>query len=167
MKQERITVGTVVNAHGVRGELKINPSGGIEPQRLASFRLLRFGGTEVKIKSARVHKSTVLVSVPGIETMDEALSFKGKEVTVARKDAGLKQGEYFDAELLECTVRDAETGEKVGTVSDVISYPAHKVMEVQGEQTYLIPMVEQVFLAAVDVEKGEILIHMMKGLEVT
>lgn len=167
MKQEFIAVGTVVNAHGIRGELKINPAGGIAPELIAGMKALTIGGTRYEVKFARVHKNTVLAAVPGVEDMDGALALKGKSVTVDRRDAKLKKNEYFDAELLDCTVRDAGSGAEIGKVTDVIAYPAHRVMEVQGEQTYLIPMVDKVFIETVDVEKGEVTVHMMKGLEVT
>ena len=167
MKQEFITVGTVVNAHGIRGEVKINPAGGIDPALIARMKALYIGGTRYEFTAARVHKNTVLAAIPGVEDMDGALALKGKSVTVARADAKLKKGEYFDVELLDCAVTDAVSGTLVGKVTDVIAYPAHKVMEVQGEQTYLIPMVDKVFVESVDVDKGEVVVHMMKGLEVT
>ena len=167
MKQEVITVGTVVNAHGIRGELKINPAGGIAPELIARMKVLLIGGARYEVRAARVHKNTVLLAIPGVEDMDGALALKGKTVAVARADAKLKKNEFFDVELLDCTVTDAESSEEIGKVTDVIAYPAHKVMEVQGEQTYLIPMVDKVFVESVDVEKGEVVVHMMKGLEVT
>ena len=167
MKQEIITVGTVVNTHGIRGELKINPAGGIEPALIARMKALLIGGTRCEVRAARVHKNTVLLSIPGVEDMDSALALKGKIVSVARADAKLKKNEYFDVELLDCAVTDAQSGAYVGKVTDVIAYPAHKVMEVQGEQTYLIPMVDKVFVESVDVENGAVVVHMMKGLEVT
>ena len=37
MRPEFITVGTVVNAHGVRGEVKVNPAG-FDPAFIAAFR---------------------------------------------------------------------------------------------------------------------------------
>lgn len=167
MKQEIIAVGTVVNTHGIRGELKINPAGGIDPALIARMKVLLIGNVRYEVKTARVHKNTVLLAIPGVEDMDSALALKGKPVAVARAEAKLKKKEYFDVELLDCTVTEAQSGAYVGKVTDVIAYPAHKVMEVQGEQTYLIPMVDKVFVESVDVEKGEVVVHMMKGLEVT
>ena len=167
MKKEFITLGTVVNAHGIRGEVKVQPAGCVEPETVTAFRRMYIGGAAYDVKSARVHKSLVLLTLPGVEDMDAALALKGKEVTAARKDARLPAGAYFDEELLECTVLDAAAGEAVGRVTDVIAYPAHRVMEVQGEKTYLIPMVDKVFIQRIDVEAGEVFVHMMKGLEVT
>ena len=43
MRPEFITVGTVVNAHGVRGEVKVNPHG-FDPAFIASFHTLYLNG---------------------------------------------------------------------------------------------------------------------------
>ena len=46
MRPEFITVGTVVNAHGVRGEVKVNPHG-FDPAFIASFHTLYLNGQAV------------------------------------------------------------------------------------------------------------------------
>ena len=99
MRPEFIPVGQIVNAHGIRGEVKLNPAG-FDPAFLAAFDTLYIDGKETKVKSARVHKSTVLLVLPGVEDMDAALALKGKPVFIRRTDAHLPEGEYFDACLL-------------------------------------------------------------------
>ena len=71
MKQEFISVGTIVNAHGIRGEVKLNPVG-FDPEFLAEFDRLIIGGRETEVLHARVHKSVVLLTLPGVEDMDAA-----------------------------------------------------------------------------------------------
>lgn len=105
MRPDFIPVGAVVNAHGIRGEVKVNPTG-FDPEFIASFKTLYIGGQPVKVISARVHKSTVLLALPGVATMDDALALKGKTVSIRRTDAKLPKGQYFDAELEGCTVLD-------------------------------------------------------------
>ena len=163
MKKEFIEVGTIVNAHGVRGEVKLNPDG-FDPAFLADFDRLFIAGKETKVKAARVHKSTVLLTLPGIEDMDAALAMKGKRVSIARDDADLPAGEYFDAELEGCTAVDAANGAELGKITRVLTYPAHKVYEVKGEKTYLIPAVPGIFIENVDVDAGIVRVKMMKGL---
>ena len=158
MKQELIGVGTIVNAHGIRGEVKLNPVG-FDPAFLAEFDRLNIGGKEMEVRSARVHKSVVLLTLPGVEDMDAALALKGYA-----EDAELPEGEYFDAELEGCTVLDDATGKELGKLTRVLHYPAHKVYEVKGEKEYLIPAVPNVFIASVDVETGVVRVHLMKGL---
>ena len=103
MRPDFIPVGAVVNAHGIRGEVKVNTAG-FDPEFIASFKTLYIGGQPVKVISARVHKSTVLLALPGVATMDDALALKGKTVSIRRTDAKLPKGQYFDAELEGCTV---------------------------------------------------------------
>ncbi|MBE6989582.1 MAG: 16S rRNA processing protein RimM [Ruminococcaceae bacterium] len=163
MRLEFIPVGTVVNAHGVRGEIKVHPEG-FDPAFVAGFGTVYLDGRPVEVLSARVHKNVALLTLPGVEDMDAALALKGRRVSVRRADAALPAGEYFDAELLGLTVLDDGTGAVLGTLERVLPYPAHKVYEVRGERTYLIPAVPDVFIAAVDIDGGTMRIHNMKGL---
>ena len=163
MKKEFISVGTIVNAHGIRGEVKLNPVG-FDPEFLAEFDRFIIGGKETEVLHARVHKSVVLLTLPGVEDMDAALALKGREVKIYRDDVELPEGEYFDDELVGCTVLDDATGEEVGKVNRVLTYPAHKIYEVKGEREYLIPAVPKVFIESVDLDAAEMRVHLMKGL---
>ena len=163
MRKEFIEVGSIVNAHGVRGEVKLNPEG-FDPAFIAEFDRLYIAGKETKVKAARVHKTTVLLTLPGIEDMDAALAMKGRRVAIARNDAVLPEGEYFDAELEGCTVLDDADGSELGKLTRVLQYPAHKVYEVKGEREYLVPAVPGVFIDSVDIDAGIVRIHKMKGL---
>ena len=163
MKQELIPVGTIVNAHGIRGEVKLNPVG-FDPEFLAEFDRFNIGGRETEVRFARVHKSVVLLTLPGVEDMDAALALKGKSVSIYAEDVELPEGEYFDVELEGCTVVDDATGKELGTLKRVLHYPAHKVYEVKGEREYLIPAVPGVFIASVDIDGGVVRVHNMKGL---
>ena len=165
MKQERINVGTIVNAHGIRGEVKLNPVG-FDPAFLAEFDRFCIGGKETEVFSSRVHKSVLLLTLPGVEDMDAALALKGKTVAIYADDVALPEGEYFDVELEGCAVLDDATGEEIGKLTRVLHYPAHKVYEVKGSREYLIPAVPGVFIASVDIDAGVVRVHMMKGLAV-
>lgn len=165
MKQERINVGTIVNAHGIRGEVKLNPVG-FDPAFLAEFDRFCIGGKETEVLSSRVHKSVLLLTLPGVEDMDAALALKGKTVAIYADDVALPEGEYFDVELEGCAVLDDATGEEIGKLTRVLHYPAHKVYEVKGSREYLIPAVPGVFIVSVDIDAGVVRVHMMKGLAV-
>ena len=164
MRPEFIPVGHIVNAHGIKGEVKLNPEG-FTPEFVAEFDTLYINGQAIRVKSRRVHKSTLLLTLPEVEDMDAALALKGREVSVRREDAALPEGEYFDAELMGAAVLDDATGEELGTIRRVLHYPAHKVYEVRGGgREYLIPAVRNVFIAAVNADDEIIRVHMMKGL---
>ena len=163
MRVEFIPVGQIVNAHGIRGEVKLNPLG-FDPEFLAEFDVLYIGGKRTEVKHARVHKSVVLLTLPGVEDMDAALALKGKAVTIRRDDVEVPEGYYFDEEIEGLTVIDCESGETIGKVRRVLSYPAHKIYEVKGEREYLIPAVPGVFIESVDLDAAQMRVHLMKGL---
>ncbi len=52
------------------------------------------GGKQRKVTAARVHKSTVLLTLPGVDTMDDALALKGRTVAIRRTDARLPKGQF-------------------------------------------------------------------------
>ena len=163
MRVEFIPVGQIVNAHGIKGEVKLNPLG-FDPEFLAEFDVLYIGGKRTEVKHARVHKSVVLLTLPGVDDMDAALALKGKAVTIRRDDVEVPEGYYFDEEIEGLTVIDCESGDVVGKVRRVLSYPAHKIYEVKGEREYLIPAVPKVFIESVDLDAETIRVHLMKGL---
>lgn len=163
MKQERITVGAIVNAHGIRGEVKLNPVG-FDPAFLAEFDRFSIGGKEMAVRSSRVHKSVLLLTLPGVEDMDAALALKGKTVSIRRTDAHLPQGQYFDQELVGLRVIDCATGGEIGIIHRVLIYPAHRIYQVKGQREYLIPAVPGVFIESTDPDAGEMRVHLMKGL---
>lgn len=163
MRVEYIPVGQIVNAHGIKGEVKLNPMG-FDPEFVADFDILYIGGKRTEIKSARVHKSVVLLTLPGVNDMDAALALKGKNVTICRDDVEVPEGYYFDEEIEGMTVVDCATEAVIGKVRRVLTYPAHKIYEVKGEREYLIPAVPEVFIESVDLDSETIRVHLMKGL---
>ena len=163
MRPEFIPVGRIVYAHGIRGEVKLNPEG-CDPGFLTAFDTLYIAGEPVRVLSSRVHKSVVLLTLPGVTDMDAALALKGKVVSIRREDARLPEGEYFDEELVGLTVLDDASGEELGRVDRVLTYPAHKIYQVKGAREYLIPAVPGVFIASVDPDAGVMRVHLMKGL---
>ena len=163
MRVEYIPVGQIVTAHGIKGEVKLNPMG-FDPEFVADFDILYIGGKRTEVKSARVHKSVVLLTLPGVNDMDAALALKGKTVTICRDDVEVPEDYYFDEEIQGMTVVDCATEEVIGKVKRVLTYPAHKIYEVKGEREYLIPAVPKVFIESVDLDAEEIRVHLMKGL---
>ena len=80
-------------------------------------------GAPVTPTANHVHKSLVLMKFPGVDDMNAALALKGKNLYIRRADAKLPEGACFDAELLGMTVCDAATGETLGEITRVDSYP--------------------------------------------
>ena len=137
-RPEYIEVGQIVNTHGVRGEVKVQPWD-VSPELLCGFKTFY---------------------------MDAAAALKRKVLSIRRNDVQLKPGEHFDAEIIGMNVYNYFPHTYIGTVVDVLSYPAHKLYKVKGEEkTYLIPAVKDIFITDIDEESREISVHMIEGLE--
>lgn len=163
MVQEFITAGKIVGAHGVRGEVKLLPQG-IDAPSLALFRTYYIDGAPIVPTARREHKGCLLMKIPGVDDMDAALALKGKAVAVRRQDGALPDGVYFDQELVGLTARNAATGETLGTVEEVLIYPAHKIYAVRGgKDEYLIPAVPA-FVKDINLMGGYMDIYVWEGL---
>ena len=163
MKLETIKVGRIVNAHGIRGEVRVLPRDG-DPAFLTRFKTFYLDGRPVTPEACRVHKSFLLMKLPGVETMDDALALKNKDLLIRREDALLPEGAYFDDELLGLRVVDADTGTELGELVAVDPYPAHKVYTVRGAREYLIPAVPGAFIQSVDLEENVMRVRVWEGM---
>ena len=104
--------------------------------------------------------------LPEVDDMDAAAALKRKVLSIRRNDVQLKPGEHFDAEIIGMNVYNYFPHTYIGTVVDVLSYPAHKLYKVKGEEkTYLIPAVKDIFITDIDEDAREISVHMIEGLE--
>ena len=163
MRLETINVGRIVNTHGIRGEVRVQPRDG-DPAFLTRFKTFLLEGRPVAPTACRVHKNVVLMKFPGAEDLDAAQALRDKDLYIRRADAGLPAGEFFDDELLGLDVFDGETGACLGELVRVDPYPAHKVYTVRGSREYLIPAVRDVFIKSVDLEENRMEVHVWEGM---
>ena len=163
MKLKTIKIGRIVNTHGIRGEVRVQPRDG-DPYFLTEFDTFLMDGKPVSPTSCHVHKSMVLMKFPGIDDMDAANTLRDKDLYIRREDAELPEDEFFDDELLGLDVFDAKTGEALGELKRVDFYPAHKIYTVRGKKTYLVPAVKDAFIVAVDMEANRMEINVWEGL---
>ena len=154
-RPEYIEVGQIVNTHGVRGEVKVQPWD-VSPELLCGFKTFYMDGAPFRPTSKRVQGDMVLMKLPEVDDMDAAAALKRKVLSIRRNDVQLKPGEHFDAEIIGMNVYNYFPHTYIGTVVDVLSYPAHKLYKVKGEEkTYLIPAVKDIFITDIDEEARE------------
>ena len=163
MRLTYVEAGRVVNAHGIRGDVKVLPTDG-DAALIAGCKTVWIGGAAYPVVQGRVHKDCALLRLGGVEDMDAALALRGQTVFLRRQEVRLPEGRYFAAELLGLRALDAETGEVLGELREVQPYPAHEVYRIVGPAgDFLVPAVPA-FIRAVDLEAGTMRIQMMEGL---
>ena len=163
MKHRYLEAGKIVNTHGIAREVKIMPWAD-DPDFLLNFKTLYLDGKPIHIRSARVHKNAVLMKLDGVDDINEAMRLKNKVVSIDREDATLEEGSFFLADLYGLEVRDADSGEVLGTISDVLTPPANNVYIVKGtKREYMIPAVSE-FIVETNVDEGYLLVHLIEGM---
>jgi len=157
-----LEAGKIVNTHGIRGEVKLQPWAD-SPGFLASTERLYIDGAPVKILSARVHKGCVIAALEGVSDIDGAIKLKNKTVYISRDDVKLEEGVFFLADLIGLRAVDAVTGGDLGLVSDILSLPANDVYVITGMREILVPAVPE-FVEEIDMAVGQIRFRLIEGM---
>ena len=162
MKARLLEAGIIVNTHGVRGEVRIQPWAD-SPEFLLGFRHLYIDGAPIEVLSARVHKSFVIATLSGVSDIDGAIRLKNKTVFIDRDDVLLEEGRYYITDLIGLSAIDADTGHGLGEVADVLSLPANNVYIVKGEREILVPAVPD-FVIETNIDEGYIKLRIIEGM---
>ncbi len=167
---ERIVIGKIIGAHGIRGEVKVFPITDSVRRfnKLKKCFVTKEDGTVVKefeVRSSRVDKTNALVAFKDIIDRTEAEKLKGLFVSVDRDDAvKLPKNSYFIADLIGVEVIDDELG-SLGKVKDVFETGANQVLQVkrQGKQDLMIPFLKAICYD-IEPENGFIKVKLPDGL---
>lgn len=165
-KSKYLECGKIVNTHGVKGGLKLE-SWCDTPQDLASLKKVYLkNGAEYKmhkVKKASIFKQFVLFELEGINNIDIAMTLKGRVVFADRDDISIDEDAFFIADIIGLDVIDLESGEKIGTLSDVLNLGASDLYEINTKNgKKLIPAVPE-FIKEIDLEKG-IFVSLIEGM---
>ncbi len=166
--EQKFQVGIISSAHGIKGEAKVYPTTD-DPARFKKLKkvLLDTGKEEkeVEIESVKFFKQFVILKFKGIDDRNEIERLRTRSLYVMRENAvRLKKNEYYIADLIDMKVREDNGGE-LGMLVDVMQTGANDVYVVKtpaGEEI-LLPAIKECILS-VDVEQGEMIVHVMEGL---
>ena len=161
MKEKFLEAGQIVNTHGVRGEVKIQPWAD-SAEFLRGFKKLYINGTAYRLRGSFVHKGCLIAALDGVEDVNAAMALKGKTVCIDRADVKLPKGKYFLSDILGARVL-SEDGTELGVLADVIENPTQNVYVVRGGAEHLIPAVPE-FIRGVDTENGIVTVHLIEGM---
>ena len=156
-----LEIGRIINTHGVRGELKLEPWAD-SPQQLKSLKALWLAGRAYPIRECRVHGRFVIVKLEGVDSVEAAMPLKGRIVDALRADLPLPEGSFFIQDMIGLPVLD-QNGKEIGTLTEVLDYPAGRVFVVQGETEHLIPE-KGGFFTSLDPSLGHLTVSLLEGM---
>lgn len=163
-KNNLIEIGKIVNTHGIRGEVKIQPWCD-DPYIFDELEYLVIDGKEYEIIKNRMHKNCQIVQLSDITNMNDAELLRNKIVMVEREVFELPEGRYFVADIIGMSVKE-EDGRVLGIVEDVIKTGSNDVYSLRdtfNKKPILIPVIDGVVLET-DTENKCITVRLPKGL---
>ncbi len=164
MTKDFLEVGQIVNTHGLRGEVRVVPWMDAPDDFLALDTVYTSEGAPLEVKSARLHKGSILAAFEGIDSLEAAENLKNMVLLAPRSAFGeLPEGVYFIADLLGLTVRDETT--VYGTIGDVLQNGGVDIYVVkrQGDKDLLVPANREV-VKKVDLKNGTVTVQLPEGL---
>ena len=163
--EDKLRIGRILRAHGVQGALRVEP--------LTDF-LDRFEpGVQVfvddrslTVASMEQAESALLLRFREIGDRTEAEKLTGAYLTVPLGQARrLPSDRFYHFELIGMQVLDASSGRQLGTVAEVLTYPANDVLRISGlEGEVLVPMVKSI-VRSVDKAARQILVDLPEEVE--
>lgn len=161
-------IGTIVNTHGVKGEVRVVPS----TFDISRFELLNEvdvrtekGNLKIKIEHVWYHKQFVILKLKGINSIDDAAKLKLGVIIIPREAAlPLNEDEYYFSDLYGMEVV-TDSGEALGQISNIITTGANDVYAVckENQKELLIPAIKQCILN-VDTNNNKMTVHLLDGL---
>lgn len=161
MKKRYLEAGKIINTHGIRGEVKIQPWAD-SPAFLRGFRKIYIDEKPVEVLSAREYKGFLFVYLQGVDDVNGAMELKGKTVYIDRRDAALPEGAFFIQDIIGARVVE-ESGRELGTIQDVLELPAGNVYLIRGRREHMIPAVPE-FILDTDIEGGLVTVRLIEGM---
>lgn len=173
MKNERmITVGEILRAHGIRGELKVQVRSDYSQcfYELDKIFLVKNDTDneliQACIQSSRHHKQHVLLKLDVAENRNESEKFGGWLLQVPEKSLPeLEEDEYYVSDLVGLIV-STTGGKTVGELTGVFPGGLNDIYEIHNLETgkfNLVPAVRE-FIKLIDIKNGRMIIEPIEGL---
>ncbi len=163
MDSDRVVVGRVVAPWGAKGEVKVEVMTDF-PDRFCPEEEVYIDGSPVTIERCRWHKGLAIVKLATIDSIGAAEEVRGQYMEVPRERLrSLPEDEYYQFQIVGLEVWTTEE-EFVGRVSRIIPTGSNDVYLVSREgREVLVPAIEDI-VKSVDLEKGRIVIEVIRGL---
>ena len=162
---EKIRLGKVTNAFGLKGELRVYPYTDYK-EKFEEINYVLMDDFRYTIENVRYMKALVVLKLTGIDDRTSAEACKEKDLFLFLSDAPpLPEDTYYVKDLIGLAVVDEE-GKHVGRLSDVIINSAQDIYMVEpheGGKPFPVPAVEE-FIKEVNMEKGMLCIRLIEGL---
>ena len=159
----QIEIGKIVNTHGLRGHVKVEPwCDGIE-----TFEYLKrvfVNNIEYEIDDVKIQKNLFLLKLAKLDSIEDAEKLRNKIICAKEEEMPpLPDGVFYIKDIIGLSVYE---GEKfIGNISDWIETGANNVYVIKRPKgkDVLIPAIDSV-VKKIDIENKTMSVNMLEGL---
>jgi 16S rRNA processing protein RimM len=157
-----ILIGKYVNTHGLKGEIRIISDFPYKDKIFIKGMPIYIGNDKklFKINSHRIHKQYNMITLDGINNINDIESLKGSLVYINKEDLKLDDKEFLIEDLIDYDVYINKN--LIGKVIEVLKGKANDILVV-SDKRILIPYVKD-FIININNKTKQIEIKDVKGL---
>lgn len=162
---EYITIGLIVSAIGLKGEVRINPATDFPEERFRPGATVYVDGRPDTVEQARPQKGQIVLKLAGISDRAGAAALCGQQLEIHRSQLKTSPDDgyyYYQLEGLEVWT---EAGQLLGRIAEILPTGSNDnflVRDAAGNEV-LIPAIDEV-VQTVDLEAGQLVIRPLPGL---
>jgi len=163
----QLVIGRIGRAHGVRGDLFVEPMTDEPDHRYADGTVLMTSDdTTLTVATSKWHSGRFVVHFAGVDDRNAAEALRGQTLIIEVDPAELPEDpdEYYDHQLIGLKVV-LEDGSLIGVIGEVIHLPSQDLLSVarEGDTEVLIPFVME-FVPEIDLNSKTVTITPPPGL---
>jgi len=163
----QLVIGRIGRAHGVRGDLFVEPMTDEPDHRFADGTVLMTSdNTTLTVSTSKWHSGRFVVHFAGVDDRNAAEALRGQTLTIEVDPAELPEDpdEFYDHQLVGLKVA-LKDGSLIGVIGEVIHLPSQDLLSVkrEGDTEVLIPLVME-FVPEIDLDSKTVTITPPPGL---
>lgn len=166
---EYISIGKILNFHGIKGEVKIGFS---NQEIIKNIKVVFVEKNKEKIPlnvvSVRFHKTFAIIKFREFNSINDLIEFKGTNIYLSKNSvlSSLDENEFLINDLIGLKAFDNEEN-YIGEITEIRENIAHDILCIkspdENKDLILVPFVSEL-VPIVDIKKGVVIIKPIEGL---
>ena len=129
---EKVFIGKYVKTHGIKGEIKIKSNFKYKDKVFKKGNIIYIDNKDFIINSYRVHQEYDMITLVGINNINDILEYKGSNVYIDKSSLKLDKNEYLDEDLIGFDIY--MNNNLKGKVADIINLNKEKKLLVVNDK---------------------------------
>ena len=164
-----ISIGKILNFHGIKGEVKVGYTAGKENQLKGVknlYAIKNFEKIPLTVESIRFHKNIALIKFKELNSVNDVIELKGTFLKAPKDETAnyLEDNEFYIDDLVGLGAYDSN-GNHIGAIQGVLNVKEEDLLSVKTHEgkEHLIPFVKEL-VPEVNIKEKKVIINEIPGL---